>query len=295
MSSDAEQQVARLERRLERERAARAEAEKIAEDGLRELYEANRALDQRVQERTRELEIARANAVAANEAKSEFLSHISHEVHTPINGVLGMIELLDASVAGEQERAWLHSAGQSVERLQRLFARLLAHLELESVDLLAIAEPKSVGEILDELAARWRTRAAAKAKLVMVDVDDPTMQVPHTPQLDLAIEELLANAVEHADPGMIQLRASQDLLGRTRIGVLDEGPGIDDELRSTDRLLEPGSVTTRTADGLGIGLAFARRIAQCHDGTLTLERNAAGGTSAWLTVGGTITAGQSRR
>ena len=286
MTSDAAEQVARLERRLERERIARSEAEKIAENGLRELYEANRALDRRVQERTRELEIARANAVAANEAKSEFLAHISHEVHTPINGVLGMIELLDASVAGEQERAWLHTAEQSVKRLQRLFARLLAHLELEAVDLLAIAEPAAVGEVLDELAARWRTRAAARAKLVMVDVDDPTLLVPSTAQLVLAIEELLANAVEHADAGMIQLRASRDLLGRIRIGVVDEGPGIDDELRSADRLLEPGSVTTRTADGLGIGLALARRIAECHAGHLTLEKNAAGGTSAWLTVGG---------
>lgn len=289
--TDAQKQISRLERRLERERIARVEAEKIAEDGLRDLYEANQALDRRVQDRTRELEVARANAVAANEAKSQFLAHISHEVHTPINGVLGMIELLEASVAGEQERSWLHSAATSVERLQRLFARLLAHLGLESVDLLAIAEPRPVGEVLDELAARWRTRAAAKAKLVMVDVDDPAMCVPHTPQLELAVEELLANAVDHADPGMVQLRASRDLLGRIRIGVIDEGPGLAEELRSSDRLLEPGSVTTRTADGLGIGLAFARRIAQCHDGTLVLEQNPAGGTSAWLTVGGSSTDG----
>lgn len=286
MSDDLRAQVTRLERRLERERVARAEAEKIAEDGLRELYEVNQALDERVQERTRELEVARANAVAANEAKSQFLAHISHEVHTPINGVLGMIELLDASVQGDQERAWLHSAAASVERLQRLFVRLLAHLELESVDLAAVAEPRPVADVLDELAARWRTRAAATGKLLMVDLDDPNLMVPHTPQLELAIEELLVNAVDHAEPGMVQLRATRDLLGRTRIGVLDEGPGIDDEQRSADRLLEPGSVTTRTAEGLGIGLAFARRIAQCHAGTLTLERNPAGGTSAWLTVGG---------
>ncbi|MEM8706605.1 MAG: histidine kinase dimerization/phospho-acceptor domain-containing protein [Actinomycetota bacterium] len=158
MTDDPTKQVARLERRLERERVARAEAEKIAEDGLRELYEVNRALDERVKDRTRELEVARANAVAANEAKSDFLAHISHEVHTPINGVLGMLELLDASVQGEQERSWLRSASASVERMQRLFVRLLAHLELESVDLTAVAEPKPVADILDELAARWRTR-----------------------------------------------------------------------------------------------------------------------------------------
>ena len=66
--------------------------------------------------------------------------------------------------------------------------------------------------------------------------------------------------------------------------MVDEGPGIDDAHLVDDRLLEPGSVTTRTSEGLGIGLAFARRIAQCHGGSLTLEHNAKGGTSAWLTI-----------
>ncbi|MEO0495097.1 MAG: HAMP domain-containing sensor histidine kinase [Actinomycetota bacterium] len=293
MSEELHARISRLERRLERERQARVDAEKIAEDGLRELYDVNQALDERVTARTRELEIARANAVAANEAKSQFLAHISHEVHTPINGVLGMLELLDASTQGDTERSWLRSASTSVERLQRLFVRLLAHLELESVDLAAVAEPKAVAEILDELAARWRTRAAAAGKLLMVDLEDPALVVGHTPQLELGVEELLANAIDHADPGVVQLRASRDLLGRVRIGVADEGPGIADDLRTADRLLEPGAVTTRTAEGLGIGLAFARRIAQCHRGTLVLEANPAGGTTAWLTVG--EAAGQASR
>lgn len=283
---DAQQAIARLERRLERERAARVEAERIAEEGLRELYEVNQALDQRVQDRTRELETARAQAVAANEAKSEFLAHISHEVHTPINGVLGMIELLDTAIDGEKEREWLQSAGASIERLQHLFSRLLAHLSLEGVDLLAAATETPVGDLLDELAAQWRTRAAASGQLLSVELDAPSLTVPATPQLSLAIEELLANVVAHADPGSVTLTARADLLGRTRIGVIDGGPGVPDDVRTADRLLEPGSVTTRTGTGLGIGLAFARRIAQCHDGSLTLERNPAGGTSAWLTIAG---------
>lgn len=276
--------AARLESRLARERRARADAERIAEEGLRELYEVNRELDERVQARTRELEVAKAQAVAANRAKSEFLAHISHEVHTPINGVLGMIELLDGAVVGEREREWLASAATSVARLQHLFSRLLAHLSLEGVDLLAEAEPVSAGEFVDDLAGRWRGRAAGAGQLLSVECEDPGLEVSATPQLELAVEELLANAVEHAVAGSVTLIAHADLVGRTRLGVVDSGPGCPEEVMTADRLLEPGSIAVRTGTGLGIGLAFARRIAQCHGGSVTLERNSAGGTSAWLAV-----------
>ena len=67
----------RLERRLERERRARADAERIAEDGLRALYDANRSLDRRIAERTRELEDATRRAEAASNARGAFLAHIS--------------------------------------------------------------------------------------------------------------------------------------------------------------------------------------------------------------------------
>lgn len=277
--------AARLRRRYEREKAARREAEAIAEQGLRDLYQANVELDARVEERTRELEIARTQAVAANRAKSNFLAHISHEVHTPLNGIMGMLELLETSRADDREREWIRSASHSVSRLEHLFARLVRYIELEGM-----ATPERSGRplstVLDDIAARWRTRCAAAGQLLLVESGGETdPEVAWSPLLDQAIDELLDNAVRHADAGAVRLTATVDLFGRSRIGVIDEGPGVAPEIEiAPGEVLEPAAdVTTRVGDGLGLGLAFARRIAEVHEAVLVIER-AGDGTAAWLTI-----------
>lgn len=92
-----EAEISRLEKRLAREVAARKQAEQIAEKGLRDLFLANQNLDQRVTERTLELQSARTELELAALQREAFLASLSRQVRTPLNGVIGMLDLWRAT------------------------------------------------------------------------------------------------------------------------------------------------------------------------------------------------------
>ena len=201
---DAAEQVERLQRRIERERAARIEAERIAEDGMRALYEANVQLDRRIAERTAELDDALAAARASSEALRSVLVGLSHSLATPLNGVRGMLELLEEVATEEPARGWHASATRSARRLDRLVQRLVRHVSIEHSDLRAALQPATVRDVLFEVEERWRSRLVTAGQLLVVDAGpsgDASIGVSE--ELLLAFDELLHNARMHADPGQV--------------------------------------------------------------------------------------------
>lgn len=114
-------------RRYQRERAAREEAERLLEAKSRELYLANQKLsshsaqlEQAVQDRTKELEVALHQAEAAGKAKSRFVATMSHEIRTPLGGMLGMIDLLamdETDPSKKELLTYASTAGVSLGRI----------------------------------------------------------------------------------------------------------------------------------------------------------------------------------
>ena len=99
-------EIESLKRRLERERTARKEAEKVAEEKTRALYEANLQLG-----------VARDQALQASQAKSSFVANMSHEIRTPLNGIMGMAELLAHAPLDRTQQEWLDLMRTSADTL----------------------------------------------------------------------------------------------------------------------------------------------------------------------------------
>lgn len=280
-----------LERALERERTARKEAEAIAERGMRALYDANKDLDRRVQERTQELDVALMAAEAASRAKSQFLSNLSHEVRTPLNGLLGMLELLEGSAEGPDEKQWVISATDSAQRLNRLFIRLLHYVDLEGWNqpdfvLPGAEETAPLSDVIDAAAQRWRMRCAQRGQLLSVDSGpDPSRLVAVPREIANVLDEYLSNAVAHADAGMVSLQASLPADNRIRFEVSDTGPGMDPAvLAEPARLMEHvGDAAHRGDTGAGLGLAIVQRMADVLDGSYGLDSSDDGST-VWFEV-----------
>lgn len=279
MSTD--DRLARVERRYERERRARLEAEAIAEAGLRQLSELNASLDQRIRERTAELEAATARAEAANEAKDDFLSHVSHELRTPINGITGMLELLESEVGAGPATEWLAAARQSGARLLRLVERLLVFTDLQSSDLAAEAEQMRVQDIVEAAGDRWRLPCAKAGQLLSVEpTTTAEATVWATAAIHGALDELLDNVVTHVHSGAVRLttRAEDEAIV---FEVIDDGDGIPE---GAIGILDTGeSATTRRGTGAGIGLALATTVAESLGGSLgSTSRD--DGHAVWISV-----------
>jgi len=241
----------RLLRRWLREREARHEAERIAEAGLRRLYEANADLDRRVSERTAELEAARALAEGADRTKSEFLANLGHEVRTPLHTILATLELATPVDAADQRR--LDDAILATRGLRDMFTNLLELAQFEVGAASTNLADVPLDQVVDELVEDWRSRLAAKGLLLVPECPSGQKALVTTDRdrVVQAVSALLDNAEKFADPGTVRLTV-RNADGWVEVRVADDGPGVDDELLLT--------IVRRVAEHLG-GSAVGRRSA----------------------------------
>ena len=276
-----QKKISRLERRLERERQTREELEEIAESGTRRLFDLNEELEDLIKERTDSYEEARRALVSADNWKTEFLGSLSHEVRTPMNGLLGMLELLRDTASDPDHELWYTTAVSSAERLDRTFTRLLKVIELETLDLRHKLIPVEVGSVVAAQVEHWTPHALKRGQLVVASIA-PSGLLVDTIESRLAdiLGELMSNAVAHASSGSVRVSADSDSES-VRIAIEDSGPGMDP--KRAELLTEPvfrRSPDAWASDGsMALGLGLVSGTAQAIGAELRLEsRN--GGTAA---------------
>lgn len=248
-----------------------------------ELRRARRDAERRAQD----ARLAQEQEESANRLKDEFLATISHELRTPLNAVLGWVHLLRTGKLDQQTAA---RGLESIDRNVRLQAQLTADLLDVSKALTGKLQIESRPTLLDE-AARQGLAAigpAAKAKGVRIEVSMPQEGVTvhgDPTRLRQIAWQLLANAIKFTPrDGVVELTV--DAFGQdARLIVRDSGRGIDPEFlpRVFDRFTQADPSPTRSAGGLGVGLALVRELVELHGGEVE-ARNRADGRGAMFIV-----------
>ncbi len=239
---------------------------------------------------------AQQAAEKANEAKSRFLATMSHEVRTPLNGILGLAELLEGSTLDPTQRRQLQLLRKSGDNLREIVDDILDFSRIEA-DRLPIAStgfgPRRIAE---EAFETWRERArqAGLAMRLEASLELPDHVLGDPLRLRQILDNFIGNALKFTARGGIELRVEADGRGpfgpgspvRLRFSVRDTGIGISPE--ATERIFEPFTQAdqswSRPFGGSGLGLAICRSLVTRMGGMIGVDSTPGLGSTFWISL-----------
>jgi signal transduction histidine kinase/DNA-binding response OmpR family regulator len=235
-------------------------------------------------------ERARAEAAAANHAKSTFLATVSHEIRTPMNGVLGMVEVLERQELNEAQRRIVSTIRDSGKALLHIIDDVLDFSKIEAGRIELEATPFLLSGLVHAVVDTFRPQALAKGLTLDAQIDAGSQDalVGDPTRVRQILVNLLSNAIKFTNRGGVGVRVGTVPIGdgRTRVTltVTDTGVGLSAEQLA--RLFQPfvqaDSSTTRQFGGTGLGLSIVRRLARIMGGDVTTESTP--GTGSTFTV-----------
>ncbi len=261
-------------------------------DELGDLIRAFNTMSRSLQQSRSELIEARDSAEATSQAKSEFLAAMSHGIRTPMNGVLGMTELLRDADLDTRARRLADTAYRSAENLLDVIDDILDFSKIEADKLDLMEEDFDLRTLLEDALELVANEASRKGLGLIPNLPpDLTSHVRGDAlRLRQILVNLLGNAVKFTERGEVRLQAGIMEEHGEKLTVFfevsDTGPGISAEQQPWifDAFIQVDGTTTRRHGGTGLGLAIVKRLVELMDGEIELQSAPNEGTRFRITL-----------
>jgi signal transduction histidine kinase/CheY-like chemotaxis protein len=248
----------------------------------------NRAVQGRLTRQRRQAEIRAGEAQAAAKAKADFLAVMSHEMRTPMSGVLGFANLLLDTPLNPEQHEFVQTVRRSGDALLTVINDVLDYSKIEAGRMTI----ERIGVPLREVCEGVRSilKSAAQQRGIAVEVAYEPSLPPHIEGDPVRIRQVLlnlaGNAVKFTERGSVRIAADKIGPDRVKISVTDTGIGIPPEQMATlfQRYAQGESSRTRRFGGTGLGLAISKTLVELMGGEIGVTSSTGAGSTFWFTL-----------
>ena len=258
-----------------------------------QLEKANAQLEDRVEERTlqlqesnTELEKAKLAAEFSDRLKSEFLTVMSHEYRTPLNGILGLSQVLKSDLEKEDVIEIATDIEASGTRLNVLLERILYFTDVEAQTKQPELEELRLSSLIEDLSSLYKPTAdSKKISFSILNYSKTESLMSNSEMLQTALRELLDNAFKFTNEGHVHVHISEENQC-LNFDIIDSGLGIPSSAKNRlFKLFTQGNGDlNRAHEGVGLGLIMAKKISEILGGTLDYHSVENVGTTFTLSV-----------
>jgi signal transduction histidine kinase len=250
-------------------------------------------LEERIKQRTEDIEEATRRAELASQAKGEFLANMSHELRTPMTGVLGMIDMALDGVLTADQREQLETAQRCANSLLALLNDILDISKIEAGKMAVEHIPLDLRLLVADCVHSLEPRAREKGVRLSAEIppEFPKRLMGDPLRLRQILNNLLSNAVKFTEAGSVVVRLSGGQAGISsrfdlELQVADTGPGIPPEKLPVifEKFTQADGSISRKYGGTGLGLAITSRLVEMQGGEIRVESEVGRGSTFFVAL-----------